>query len=68
MCGKPALERTQLVCEDGKYSLRPQSWLIRYGVDNDAVEWEKVKGKNRILGWDDFSSLIKFSRAYTEDD
>ncbi|KXT14985.1 hypothetical protein AC579_7740 [Pseudocercospora musae] len=66
--GEPIVERTQLVCEDAKYSLRPQSWLVRYGADKVAGEWDKVKGKSRILGWEDFSSLLKFSGAYTEDD
>ena len=61
-------EKTQLVCEDGHFSLRPQSWLVRCGADEDAEEVSKVKGKNRVLGWEDFSSLVKFSKTFTEDD
>ncbi|GAB1740320.1 hypothetical protein NU219Hw_g5429t1 [Hortaea werneckii] len=66
---EPKKERTQLVKDkDGNFSLRPQSWLIKCGADQQADEVDKVKGKNRVLGWEDFSSLIKFSKAYTEDD
>ncbi|KAI7193676.1 hypothetical protein KC324_g5108, partial [Hortaea werneckii] len=66
---EPKKERTQLVKDkDGKFSLRPQSWLVKCGADQQADEVDKVKGKNRVLGWEDFSSLIKFSKAYTEDD
>ncbi|KAI7354303.1 hypothetical protein KC354_g11196 [Hortaea werneckii] len=66
---EPKKERTQLVKgKDGKFSLRPQSWLVKCGADQQAHEVDKVKGKNRVLGWEDFSSLIKFSKAYTEDD
>ncbi|KAK4540354.1 hypothetical protein LTR36_009311 [Oleoguttula mirabilis] len=66
-------ERTQLVRERGRYSLRPHSWLVRRGgaeadADADPAEAAKVKGKTRVLGWEDFSSLVKFSRAFTEDD
>ncbi|RMZ06979.1 hypothetical protein D0860_05310 [Hortaea werneckii] len=66
---EPKKERTQLVKDkDGRFSLRPQSWLIKCGADQQTDEMDKVKGKNRVLGWEDFSSLIKFSKAYTEDD
>ncbi|KAI6843258.1 hypothetical protein KC332_g9872 [Hortaea werneckii] len=66
---EPKKERTQLVKDkDGKFSLRPQSWLTKCGADQQTDEVDKVKGKNRVLGWEDFSSLIKFSKAYTEDD
>ncbi|KAI7150859.1 hypothetical protein KC352_g28633 [Hortaea werneckii] len=66
---EPKKERTQLVKDkDGRFSLRPQSWLIKCGADQQMEEVDKVKGKNRVLGWEDFSSLIKFSKAYTEDD
>ena len=68
MNDEPKPERTQLVRENGRFSLRPQSWIVRYGADLDPDEVEKVKGKNRVMGWQDFSSLVKFSRAYTEDD
>ena len=67
---EPKPERTQLVRDPqgGKFSLRPQSWLVGCGAEDDAGEREKVKGKSRVGGWEDFSSLVKFSRAYTEDD
>ena len=70
---EPVAERCQLVKEDGKFSLRPHAWLVRCGADgddddDDSADMAKVKGKNRVGGWEDFSSLVKFSRAYTEDD
>ena len=80
---EPTPERTQLVREDGMFSLRPQSWLVRCGADSDEEELNKIRSspgshriageqrfkmKGRVVGWEDFSSLIKFSRAYTEDD
>ena len=65
-------ERTQLVRENGKFSLRPQSWLVESSDQkdgNDGVETaEKVRGKSRVLGWEDFSSLVKFSKTFTEND
>lgn len=61
-------ERTQLVQEHGRFSLRPRSWLVRCRTNEDPAELAKVRGKDRVRGWEDFSSLIKFSRAYTEDD
>jgi hypothetical protein len=81
--GESKPERTQLVRENGAFSLRPQSWLVRCGADRDEAELGKIRSaagsdriasermvrmKKRVLGWEDFSSLIKFSRAYTEDD
>lgn len=65
---KAGPERTQLVREDGQFSLRPQSWLVGCDADLDADEMEKVKGKGRVMGWEDFSSLVKFSSKYTEND
>ena len=73
---KPVRERTQLVRGvDGKFTLQPQSWLVCAGTgraEQDETELEdgqgKWKGKNRVLGYEDFSSLVKFSRVYTEDD
>ena len=79
--GEAPVERKQLVRENGVFSLRPQSWLVRCGADTDEKEMEKMrvnggkrgnevwtKIKGRILGWEDFSSLIKFSRTFTEED
>jgi len=68
MHDEPKRERTQLVKESGKYSLRPQSWLVRCGADKNAEAVEKVKGKRRVMGWEDFSSLVRFGRLFTEDD
>ena len=66
----PPAERTQLVRECGVFSLRPRSWLVGTDTDNGdaSADGARVKGKNRVAGWDDFSSLVKFSRAYTEND
>ncbi|KAK5116911.1 hypothetical protein LTR62_006632 [Meristemomyces frigidus] len=63
-------ERTQLVKEEGVYSLRPQSWLTRCtGADcGDGDDIARVQGRGRVMGWEDYSSLVKFSRAYAEDD
>lgn len=66
--GEVVAERTQLVREGAGFSLRPRSWLVRGGVDADVSEAAKVKGRGRVLGWEDYSSLVKFSKAYTEDD
>ncbi|SMQ52082.1 unnamed protein product [Zymoseptoria tritici ST99CH_3D7] len=67
--GEPKPERTQLVIENGKFSLRPQSWLVAKGKGKDGdVDVERVKVKNRVSGWEDFSSLVKFSKTFTEDD
>jgi site-specific DNA-cytosine methylase len=65
-----ATERTQLVRENDRFSLRPQSWLVDPNADRGKVEQnaQKVKGKNRVLGWEDFSSIVKFSKNFTEDD
>jgi SNF2 family DNA or RNA helicase len=62
--------RTQLVCEDGRFSLRPKSWLICAGAKTQANEEDTLrrKGRNRVPGWEDFSSLVKFSSRFTEDD
>lgn len=61
-------ERTQLVKEGGHFSLRPHSWLVRGDEEAETGEADKVKRRNRVMGWEDFSSLVKFSGAYTEDD
>lgn len=62
----PEKERVQLVKENGRYSLRPKSWLYRCGADNDGEETEtaKAQGWGRAVGWEDFSSQVKFSRAF----
>ncbi|KAF2722314.1 hypothetical protein K431DRAFT_284007 [Polychaeton citri CBS 116435] len=61
------VERTQLLRDDeGVFSLRPRSWLAER-IDDDGVA-PNATTKNRVGGWEDFSSLVKFSRAFTEDD
>ncbi|KAK3068228.1 hypothetical protein LTR53_014363, partial [Teratosphaeriaceae sp. CCFEE 6253] len=63
--GKLKRERAQLVKVDGSFSMQPHSWLQGgVGVDGEA----RVRGKSCVAGWEDFSSQLKFSRAYTEDD
>lgn len=63
-------ERTQLVRDDGVFSLRPQSWLVRCGPEDEEEDGKAARtmGKNRMPGWEDFSSLVKFSKAFTEND
>ncbi|GAB7360989.1 hypothetical protein MBLNU230_g0972t1 [Neophaeotheca triangularis] len=63
-------ERTQLVRgRDGKFSLRPQSWLIKSATAGEgSAEIARVQGRERVMGWEDFSSLVKFSKTFTEDD
>ncbi len=74
MSTEPTRERTQLVRgKDGKFCLQPQSWLVGAGEqpnggDDGEAETAKWKGKHRVRGYEDFSSLVKFSRVYTEDD
>lgn len=63
----PKGERVQLVKEDGKFSLRPRSWLYRCGVDKDREAMARVQGRGRVAGWEDFSSQVKFSRAFAGD-
>ncbi|UJO22037.1 uncharacterized protein CLAFUR5_09289 [Fulvia fulva] len=64
---EPKRERTQLVCEDGRFSLRPQSWL-------EACAYEPgenagfAHGRKRILGYEDYSSGLQFGRNFTEDE
>jgi RNA-binding protein YhbY len=59
------LQRVQLVNEDGKFSLRPKSWLYEddIGDESDEQKMERVEGRDRA-GWEDFSSQVKFSRAF----
>jgi site-specific DNA-cytosine methylase len=59
------LQRVQLVREDGKFSLRPKSWL--YEDDSDEQKMERMEGRDRA-GWEDFSSQVKFSRAFAGDE
>lgn len=63
------LERLQLVRENGEFSLRPKSWLYQddVGIQNDEQKMERVEGRDRA-GWEDFSSQVKFSRAFAGDE
>ena len=64
-------ERMQLVKDEhGKFSLRPQSWLLcsGEGPDDGGVQRPVKRGRHRVLGWEDFSTLVNFSRTYVEDD
>ena len=64
----PTKERLQLVKENGSYSLRPKSWLYKCGVDADEDEKTKAQSWGRVAGWEDFSSQVKFSRAFAGDE
>ena len=63
------LERLQLVRENGEFSLRPKSWLYQddVGIQSDEQKMERVEGRDRA-GWEDFSSQVKFSRAFAGDE
>jgi superfamily II DNA or RNA helicase len=63
------LQRVQLVREDGKFSLRPKSSLYEddAGVESDEQKMERVEGRDRA-GSKDFSSQVKFSRAFAGDE
>lgn len=63
------LQRVQLVRENGEFSLRPKSWLYKDdgGLQSDEQRMERVEGRDRA-GWEDFSSQVKFSRAFAGDE
>lgn len=70
---EPKAERMQLIRdEQGKFSLQPRSWLVgglgRASGDAEAELVERTQGRARVSGYEDFSSLIKFSRAFAEHD
>lgn len=56
-------EKTQLIRDatDNTIKLVPKTMLLEAG-GNGVVE-----GKNRVRGYEDFSSLVKFSRAFSDD-
>ena len=63
--GAEERERTQLVRSgDGVFRLMPRSWL----VGGDGGLGLGVEGRARVKGYEDFSSLVKFGKAYSEDD
>ena len=57
-------ERTQLVKIDNVFRLMPRSWL----VGGDGELGTGIEGRARVKGYEDFSSLVKFSKAYSEED
>jgi len=61
---KTERERTQLVKLDGVFRLMPRSWL----VGGSGELGTGVEGRARVKGYEDFSSLVKFSKAYSEED
>jgi len=70
-------ERTQLIKDKkGVLRLMPKSWLVKGDIDSvqgsDNAEQEAfgdgVEGRARVQGYEDFSSLVKFSKAYSEGD
>lgn len=72
----PQPDRVQLVRQDGNFSLQPKHWLYKcganemdIGVDGDEVtNVQGMVGRDRVAGWEDFSSQVKFSRAFTAND
>ncbi|KAG8623705.1 hypothetical protein KVT40_008681 [Elsinoe batatas] len=59
-------ERTQLIKDTkGVCRLMPKSWLIGQNAD---LGMTGIEGRVRVSGYEDFSSLVKFSKAYSEDD
>jgi hypothetical protein len=59
-------EKTQLIRDDkGHFSLQPRSWLTGPHNGQGALT---ANGKGRVPGYEDFSSLVKFSGAYAEGD
>ncbi|KAK5168996.1 uncharacterized protein LTR77_006305 [Saxophila tyrrhenica] len=72
MSNEPKPEKTQLVRgEDGRFSLQPMTWLACAGNGPHAQAAPDAHfggRKHRIQGYEDFSSLARWSRAFTEDD
>ena len=61
----PERERTQLIRDKtGVFKLMPKSWLL----GGDGGLGLGVQGRVRVQGYEDWSSLVKFSKAYSEDD
>ncbi|TIA64800.1 hypothetical protein D6C77_01186 [Aureobasidium pullulans] len=63
---KPCVpDKMQLIRDvDGKIKLVPRKMLLAFGKGNKAIfETEK-----RIMGYEKFNNLLKFSRAFTQDD
>lgn len=61
-------ERVQLVCENGVFSLRPKPWLYQSRIDESDGDVEMINGTNQDARWEDFSSQVKFSRAFAGDE
>lgn len=61
-----SVERTQLIRDsDGKIKLVPKSLLLRRAEAEGTIG---IEGRNRVKGFEDFSSLVKFSKAYSDDE
>ena len=64
--GSSAVERTQLIKDnDGRFKLVPKSLLLRRAEAKDTIG---IEGRNRVKGFVDYSSLVKFSKSYSIDD
>lgn len=80
----PQPDHVQLVRRNTKFSLQPKYWLYtcdvnedtneiteyRYGLgsDEDDMAGARVASRERVAGWQDFSSQVKFSKAFTAND
>jgi len=64
--GSSGVERTQLIKDnDGRFKLVPKSLLLRRAEAKDTIG---IEGRNRVKGFADYSSLVKFSKSYSIDD
>jgi site-specific DNA-cytosine methylase/SNF2 family DNA or RNA helicase len=60
-------ERAQLIRDvEGHFTLQPRSWLVINSSDGQGAAAPNSKG--RVPGYEDFSSLVKFSGVYAEGD
>ncbi|CAD0018753.1 unnamed protein product [Aureobasidium pullulans] len=63
---KPCVpDKMQLIRDvDGKIKLVPRKMLLAFGKGNKAI----FEAEKRIMGYEKFNNLLKFSRAFTQDD
>ncbi|GAB7347637.1 hypothetical protein MBLNU459_g4506t1 [Dothideomycetes sp. NU459] len=61
-------EGTQLIRDtrSKKFRLVPKSLLLDKQACHGALHNEVMEGRERVRGYEDFSSLVKFSKAYSE--
>ncbi|KAF1356488.1 hypothetical protein BDV97DRAFT_287275 [Delphinella strobiligena] len=58
-------ERAQLIRDtDGRFKLVPKSMLL---YRDESVNTISIDGRNRAKGFGDYCSLVKFSKAYSDD-